>query len=175
MSSLNKIGFFSEDFFSYYEDADLGWRIWLLGYECMLSSGSVVYHKYDFSRSTKSYFYMERNRYIMIFQNYKIRTLFFLSPALFLMEIFTLARSFMNRYWIVRLKMYNYFLDLENWKKILYNKKVIFAQRVASDKEIFAKMSGKISYQESAGVLILYIVNPFLSLYYRLVLKILIW
>ncbi len=38
------VGGFDEDFFAYFEDADLGWRLWVMGYRAMLAGRSVVYH-----------------------------------------------------------------------------------------------------------------------------------
>jgi len=42
---FQELGGFDPDFFLYQEDVDLGWRLWLRGYECVLASESVVYHK----------------------------------------------------------------------------------------------------------------------------------
>ena len=39
------LGGFDPDFFLYHEDVDLGWRLWLRGYQCALSTESLVYHK----------------------------------------------------------------------------------------------------------------------------------
>jgi len=40
-----KIGGFDEDFFSYHEDIDFGWRAWICGYRIKYIPSSVVYHK----------------------------------------------------------------------------------------------------------------------------------
>jgi GT2 family glycosyltransferase len=42
---FRELGGFDPDFFLYHEDVDLGWRIWLRGYECLLSSESLVFHR----------------------------------------------------------------------------------------------------------------------------------
>jgi hypothetical protein len=42
---LDKVGFFDEDFFAYFEETDLCWRIWLAGYSIVFVPDSVIYHK----------------------------------------------------------------------------------------------------------------------------------
>ncbi|HXV97794.1 MAG TPA: glycosyltransferase family 2 protein, partial [Anaerolineae bacterium] len=39
-----EVGGFDEDFFAYYEDLDLGWRLWVLGYKVFLAPASITYH-----------------------------------------------------------------------------------------------------------------------------------
>ncbi|PYS36373.1 MAG: hypothetical protein DMF75_01075, partial [Acidobacteria bacterium] len=43
--AFHELGGFDPDFFLYQEDVDLCWRLWLRGYECAISSESVVYHR----------------------------------------------------------------------------------------------------------------------------------
>jgi len=38
-------GGFDEDHFAYFEDTDLGWRLWVMGYSVTFTSRSVVYHR----------------------------------------------------------------------------------------------------------------------------------
>jgi GT2 family glycosyltransferase/glycosyltransferase involved in cell wall biosynthesis len=40
-----RVGGFDADFFAYYEDVDLGWRLWLAGYKVLFSPEALVYHK----------------------------------------------------------------------------------------------------------------------------------
>src|SRR3989344_5635815 len=74
-SALKTVGILDDAFFMYHEDLDLGWRLWLAGYRCLLAPASVVYHKYEFSRSMQKYFWMERNRYLVILTHYRLATL----------------------------------------------------------------------------------------------------
>ena len=67
-------GGFDEDFFAYYEDVDLGWRLWVLGYKVIFAPKSIVYHMHhgtskNFS-DDKLRFLKERNSLISIFKNY---------------------------------------------------------------------------------------------------------
>jgi GT2 family glycosyltransferase/glycosyltransferase involved in cell wall biosynthesis len=43
--AFDEVGGFDPDFFMYHEDVDLGWRLWLRGYKCLLAPGSVAYHR----------------------------------------------------------------------------------------------------------------------------------
>ncbi len=38
-------GGFDEDFFAYFEDVDLGWRLWVLGYRVLYTPHALTYHR----------------------------------------------------------------------------------------------------------------------------------
>jgi GT2 family glycosyltransferase len=40
-----KVGGFDQDFVAYFEDVDLGWRLWIHGYRVIFVPGAIVYHK----------------------------------------------------------------------------------------------------------------------------------
>lgn len=40
-----QVGGFDEDYVAYYEDVDLGWRLWLHGYRVLYAPDAVVYHR----------------------------------------------------------------------------------------------------------------------------------
>ncbi len=67
-------GGFDEDFFAYYEDVDLGWRLWVLGYKVVFAPDSIVYHMHHgtskaFSEDKLRYL-KERNALISLYKNY---------------------------------------------------------------------------------------------------------
>jgi len=67
-------GGFDEDFFAYYEDVDLGWRLWVLGYKVIFAPDSIVYHQHHgtsriFSED-RLRFLKERNSLYSVFKNY---------------------------------------------------------------------------------------------------------
>jgi GT2 family glycosyltransferase len=43
---FEKIGGFDSDYFAYFEDVDLCWRMWLYGYKVLFVPSSIVYHKF---------------------------------------------------------------------------------------------------------------------------------
>jgi GT2 family glycosyltransferase len=40
-----EVGGFDPDYFAYFEDVDLGWRLWLLGYRVLYAPRSLTYHR----------------------------------------------------------------------------------------------------------------------------------
>jgi GT2 family glycosyltransferase len=52
---LKKQGLFADDLFMYLEDAQLGWKLRMLGYENWYLPHTTVLHQYQFSSTLKSY------------------------------------------------------------------------------------------------------------------------
>ena len=44
---FHESGGFDEEFFAYYEDVDLGWRLWVLGHEVHYVPSAVCYHHHS--------------------------------------------------------------------------------------------------------------------------------
>ncbi|MBU3197401.1 glycosyltransferase [Clostridium algidicarnis] len=69
-----EVGGFDEDYFAYFEDIDLGWRLWILGYKVRFSSKSICYHKHNSTskkfNQSKVKVLFERNALYTIYKNY---------------------------------------------------------------------------------------------------------
>lgn len=63
---FDEVGGFCDDYFLYHEDLELGWRLRLLGYRCVIDPTSVVDHTYEFGRNARKFHYIERNRWIFL-------------------------------------------------------------------------------------------------------------
>ncbi len=172
--ALEQVGFFNQDFFMYHEDLDLGWRMKMAGYKNMLAPGSIIYHKYEFSRSIKKYYYMERNRFWVLVQNYKLATFLLILPALLIMNLGLLFSSFVSGWWREEWKALVYFLSPKNWQKLLAKRKRVQAKRKFKDRQVLQNFTGKIEFQEVANPIVKYILNPIFSLYFRII-KLIIW
>lgn len=174
VSALKDVGLLNEEFFMYHEDTDLGWRFWLAGFKVRLAPKSVVYHKYEFSRSIKKYYFMERNRYLVLLQNYKIATLLLILPAALVMDLALFFYSFLAGFWREEFLVYKYFFQAGHWEKILKTRAMVQARRKVKDKEIIKRFTGRIEFQEIKSPLLRYLVNPLLNWYWRAV-KLVIW
>lgn len=174
VSELNKIGLFDEELWMYNEDQDIGWKTWLSGGECAVATDAVLYHKYEFAKSIKQYYHMDRNRIIEILKNYKLATLILISPAFILMEIGLLFFSIKGGWFSEKLKVWAYFLSLKHWTYIFRERKNTASIRKIGDKEILRDLTGKIWYQEIDDWK-LKLINPVFNLYFKIIKKLIFW
>ncbi len=84
---LDRIGGFDERFFMYLEDTELSLRARLAGYSIIVAPDSRVIHNWTLSVSSGKFYYLERNRYLLLLNIYRWRTLALLAPALLLAEL----------------------------------------------------------------------------------------
>ena len=82
-------GGFDRDFFAYYEDVDLGWRLWLAGYEVIFAANAIVYHRHHGSwqhvPDARKWVLSERNTLFTIIKNYADDSLAWTLPAVLLL------------------------------------------------------------------------------------------
>ncbi|MEI7452437.1 MAG: glycosyltransferase family 2 protein [Candidatus Falkowbacteria bacterium] len=167
-ATLRAVGVFDESLWMYNEDQDLGWRIWLKNYTCVMAPRAVVYHKYEFGRSISKYYWMDRNRMIVMLKNYSCLTLILIFPALLVMEIGLFIFSLQNGWFKEKLKVWGYFLNLKNWQRIIRERRKIQRNRKLKESEILKMISAKIWYQE-VGSNKLRVANIFFSVYWNVV------
>ncbi len=174
-SGLEEIGLFDEEFYMYHEDLDLGWRLRLAGYKIFLASRSVVYHQYEFSRSIKKFYYMERNRQLVLLQNYKLATLALIFLPALIMNLGMFFYSFWAGWWRENLGVYEYFLQAKNWAKLIKTRKRVQAKRKVGEGEVIKFFTGKIEFQDIDNLILKYLVNPVFNLYWQIVKRIIWW
>jgi GT2 family glycosyltransferase/glycosyltransferase involved in cell wall biosynthesis len=70
---FEEVGGFDDDFFMFYEDVDLGWRVNLLGYRVRFQPKSLVYHKHHASMEKfgdfREQYLLERNALYSLYKN----------------------------------------------------------------------------------------------------------
>ncbi len=172
---LREIGLFDPEFFMYQEDTDLSWRIRQAGYKIVLAEKSVMFHKYQFSRSVLQFYYMERNRVIMMFENYRLGTLILIFLPFISMELGMLPYTALRGLLSAKLKVYGYFFHFKNWRRMIKNKKAKAKLRKIKDRELARLIVGKLEFQEIANPILRYIVNPVFNLYWRVVRNLIFW
>ena len=66
-------GGFDPDYFAFFEDVDIGWRLWVLGYKVLYEPTSIVYHHHHGTAQRYGYererFLLERNALYTIAKN----------------------------------------------------------------------------------------------------------
>ena len=84
-------GGFDEDYFSFYEDLDLGWRLWLWGYKVIFVSRAIAYHVHHGSwgqvPNVKMVLLHQRNAFSTMFKNYDDETLRRILPVALLLYL----------------------------------------------------------------------------------------
>lgn len=167
------VGKFDEDFFMYNEDQNYSWRGLLKGYKHFLSSGAVMYHKYNFSRHGFKIYHSEKNRLMMLLENYELKTLFLLIPVLILNEFVFSGYTILQGWFFKKVK--SYFYVLGHLGDILKKRKLIQKSRKKQDKEIISNFEysvdfGAISDSGFKTFIIKGIVNPLYALGYKILL-----
>ncbi|MCX6799587.1 MAG: glycosyltransferase family 2 protein, partial [Candidatus Falkowbacteria bacterium] len=169
---INKIEGYNEEYFMYHDDMEISLKVKIAGYKIFLASKSIVYHKYEFSRSVKMVYFMERNRYLIMFHFYGLFTLILLLPIILVTDLGMLFFSIYNGWFIEKIKVYKYFLNLKTWKKINEARKKINSLRKMNDNEVLDGMTAKINFQEINNPVLNYIANPIFKVYFSLIKKI---
>lgn len=152
-SSLRQVGLLDERFFMYHEDLDLGWRLRLAGMQSVLAPRSIVFHKYEFSRSMRKFFFMERNRYIVLLSRLSSRSILLLAPLLALSEAGLFAASVRGGWWREKLKVYRAMLSPSFRRHVAAERARTRRIRKATDGQIARIFSSRIEYQETSGPL----------------------
>ncbi len=168
LSALKEVGLFDEVFWMYNEDQDLGWRLWLSGYTCIVAPAAVVYHKYEFSKSIKKYYWMDRNRILVMWKNYSLATLVLIFPAFVIMELGLILFSLKGGWFREKVKVWAYFFRPSTWIYIIRERALVQSKRKIKDHELLYLFSGRIWYQE-VGDWKLRLINPFFALYFQFV------
>lgn len=173
---LDKIGLYDEEYWMYHDDIEMSWRVKLAGYKIVLAPKSVMYHKYEFSRSVRMLYYMERNRYLVMFQYYRLPTLLLLAPAILGMELGMIAFSIANGWFKdTKLKVLGYFFRLDTWRKIFAKRKEVAKFRAVNDGLIVRHFEGRVLFQEIENPILKYIANPIFDMYWRIARAIIFW
>lgn len=174
-SALRDVGYFDEEMWMYNEDEDLGWRLWLGGYRNVMASRALAYHQYEFSRSISKIYFMDRNRILVMAQNYHWLTWLVIAPVFLMNEIATFFLAAHGGWWREKIRVWRYFGRPASWNVLWRKRKLRQANRRCKERDIFRRFTGKILFQDISSPLIEKVANPVLHLYFTLVKAIMFW
>lgn len=169
---FKKVGGYNEEFYMYHDDLELSLKVRLAGYKIVLAPRSVIFHKYEFSRSVRMFYHMERNRYLTLLIFYPARLFLLVGLAGAAMDIVMFFYSFLSGRLKEELKIWGYFSRYSTYIKIRDARREIKKISVVKFSEVARDFFGRIEFQEIANPLLKYFGNPLMNLYWRLIRRI---
>ncbi|WP_432799396.1 glycosyltransferase family 2 protein [Poriferisphaera sp. WC338] len=166
---LRLVGLFDETYFMYLEDAELGWKIRLVGYENYYCPDTKIYHKYIANAPYKYYYYLERNRWLLMLSCYRWVTLLLLLPILIFMEFGQLIFSVMVGRLGDKLRGYAYFLLPKNARNCLVSRQFTQGRRKISDGVLLRDAVSEIEIPSGSPWLLRRVASPIMAVYWKLV------
>ena len=166
-AALDAVGELDEELFLYGEDLDLGWRLWMGGFECRLAARSLVYHRHEFARSPEKYFLLERNRWLVLRKNLSRRSLAVLYPWLLLDELALVVIAASQGWFGQKVRSWRALLDRGLRARRRAARRQVQALRVRDDREVLARCTTRMDVPGVTGPLIRRLVNPCLGLLWR--------
>lgn len=142
------VGGFDEAFFMYMEDVDLSIRLWLKGYSIACAADAVVIHDYDLRMTARKFYYLERNRLMMLAKLYRPATLWRLWPGLVIAELATLSYALRRGPRFLWSRLIGYGWLLRHTGRIHRARAKVRAGRVLSDQTLVALMRPYLPFQD---------------------------
>jgi len=154
---LDKIGVFDKDFFIFFEETDLCFRVWLAGYTVMYEPKSVIYHFVGGDTSSSNKYNYERRMYLTFknmnlsyIKNFGTKNFLTIYPIFFTVQFCVILYSIVKlRFGVVGAIFRAYLWNLLNLKSTLIKrKKIQHKLRKVSDSSLnkHIKLSPRLSY-----------------------------
>ena len=150
-AALREVGAFDEALFMYQEDQDLGIRLRLAGWRARLAPRSLVWHHYRFSRNPLKFFFLERNRYVVLAKNLRLRSLLVLAPFLLAAELALLALALSGGWLPEKLRADRALLAKAVRGHVRAERARIQSSRVISDRELARWFTPALEFEGLAG------------------------
>ena len=167
---MQALGGFDDLYFMYLEDADLSLRAKLKGYDLLCASDAQITHNYTLGMSSQKFYYLERNRLLMLFKLLTTKTLWLMLPALLLTELATWAFALIKGGAYLKAKLQGY-LWLKKQKQVwLSKRKVLQEERLIPDsmllkESITALPFGQLMTKGYLSIMLTVLTNPLYSLF----------
>lgn len=174
---LRQYGVWDEDYFLYHEDVEYSLRLRSVGYRIVVVPASIFYHQYEFSRNSRKWYFMERNRFGVMVTYYKLPTLLLFLPVGFFVELAILFFAASQGWLIEKLRSYGYWLNPLHWQRWFAKRKKAQLQRMLKDRELLGYTVGELNFSEAGldNPLLKYIAYPVVNLYLVFLRKIIFW
>jgi len=158
-------------YYMYHDDIEFSLKTRLADNKIILAPQSVVFHKYEFARSVRMLYYMERNRYLLALGFYPLKLLIFLAPAFIIMSLGMLVFALAKGWAATWFRVFGFFLKPATWKQIKTARvKIKKLSRIPFS--VLAKnLESQIDFSEISNPLLKYVGNPLLKVYWQLVKK----
>lgn len=150
-AALREVGLLDPVLFLYQEDQDLGLRLRLAGWRARLAPRSLVWHHYAFSRNEEKYFWLERNRYLVLAKNLRLRTLLVLAAPLLLAEVAMLGLALAGGWLPQKLRADAALLSPRLWRHVRAERVRVAALRRLGDAELARWFTPRLEFEGLAG------------------------
>jgi GT2 family glycosyltransferase len=150
-AALRDVGGFDDFLFMYQEDQDLGIRLRLRGWRARLAPRSVVWHHYAFSRNPRKYYWLERNRLIVLAKALRLRSLVVLAPFLVAADLALLAIAAAGGWLPEKLRADRDLLSRPVRAHVRAERARIQASRVVSDRELARWFTPELEFEGLSG------------------------
>ncbi|MBI4433297.1 glycosyltransferase family 2 protein [Candidatus Uhrbacteria bacterium] len=167
--------FFDEDFFLYHEDLDLGVRFWLQGWRCVVVPQAVVQHYYEFARSIRKLFWIERNRFLFLYENFRWGTLFLLAPVFMIAEAAHVVLSVRGGWWGEKRRAWRALVTRAQWPAFRAHRAAKHALRTRPDSVVVHRWTTSIRNQEMPNRFAERFGDPCIRVWWRCVRPLIRW
>jgi GT2 family glycosyltransferase len=153
---LRSCGLFEEQMFLYHDDLELFFRARSRGFDLWIDPAAEVIHHYQFSRNTRKWYFLERNRHWVWMAYFKARTLALLAPFMLACEATVWAEALRNGWPKEKAESYMYWAQRSSWRKLMNSRRAIQHGRTVNDREMLRMARSTLQSDGS-------IESPFLS------------
>jgi GT2 family glycosyltransferase len=174
-SVFRDVGGCNGEYFMYHDDLELCLKAKLAGFRVVLAPRSVVWHKYEFARSVRQVYWMERNRLRTLLEFYRWPTLLFVMFPLLVMELGVLGAGIVGGYAGAKVRSSAYFCTPSAWRSIRTSRRHVQRLRTIPDRVLLRDAVGTIDFQEVRNPILAYVVNPILAAYWWVVRRMMWW
>jgi GT2 family glycosyltransferase len=157
---LEQVGLFDETLWLYHEDLELGWRIRLAGRRNLVAPSSVCRHHYEFSRAKSKWYWMERNRWIVVLKNYRLATILLLLPAMVAADVGLLLMAAKAGWLGAKVRSLLWFARPSSWLTLWRGRRAIAEIRRVPDRELLRHFTAVIDYPDFRSPIVTKVIEP---------------